>query len=69
MIKQRADRRSRSSKSTSADMAGVRIRVPGVAGKIEARADMLRRAVAAELERVMAAKAKLMRAAKRVATN
>jgi hypothetical protein len=36
----------------------IRIRIPGVAGKIEARADRLHRAVIAELDRVMAAKEK-----------
>jgi hypothetical protein len=35
---------------------GVRIRVPGVAGKIEARALRMHRAVVAELDRVTAAK-------------
>jgi hypothetical protein len=37
-------------------MAGVRIRVPGEGGKIEARAARLRAAVVAEMDRVMAAK-------------
>jgi hypothetical protein len=37
-------------------MAGVSIKVPGVAGKIEARAFRTQRAVVAEMDRVMAAK-------------
>ena len=37
-------------------MGHVRIRIPGVAGKIEARAARVHSAVVAELERVMAAK-------------
>jgi hypothetical protein len=37
-------------------MAGVRIRVPGEGGKIEARAASLRAAVIAEMDRVTAAK-------------
>jgi hypothetical protein len=38
-------------------MAGVRIKIPGVAGQIEARADGLSEIVAAEMDRVLAAKA------------
>jgi hypothetical protein len=45
------------------------VRIPGVGGKIEARAERLSEIVAAEMDRVLAAKAKLKRATKRVATN
>jgi hypothetical protein len=38
-------------------MAGVRIKIPGVAGQIEARADGLSEIVADEMDRVLAAKA------------
>jgi hypothetical protein len=38
-------------------MAGVRIEIPGVAGQIEAQANRLSDIVAAEMERVLAAKA------------
>jgi hypothetical protein len=37
-------------------MGNIRIKVPGVAGKIEARALRVHRAVVAEMDRVMAAK-------------
>jgi hypothetical protein len=43
-------------------MSNVRIRVPGEAGKIEARAERLRRAVVDEMERVTQSKAKQTKA-------